>query len=191
LLVTQAGEVLEWRPPERPRRIASFGGKVRRGALLSSKNHVSAVVDDKALIDVNLKVDTRHVRSQSTNTLEGPPTVLRNGELMVMDSQGLILGFDQKGLETWRVATEPGVGAGGVSSLSGLRAPPIIGGKGRVAIARPGLDVAVVSAGGSLLSARGTACPDPESLVPTGPGRLVLVCASGELFGIANAKKRQ
>ena len=191
LLVTGAGEVLEWRPPDAPRRIASFGGKVRTGALLSSKNHVSAVVDDTTLIDVNLKADTRHIRTQGTTTLEGPPTLLRNGELLVMDSQGLILGFSQKGLETWRVATEPGVSPSNSSSLGGLRAPAIVGGQGRVAIARPGLDVAVVSANGSLLSARGTACPDPESLVPAGPARLVLACASGELFGIANGKKRQ
>ncbi len=193
ILVASGGEVLSWKPPEPPRRVASFGGKISRGAALSSDKHVSAVVDEKRLLDVNLKMDTRHIRMQGSSVLEGPPTVLPNGELLVMSRQGLVLGFDRKGLESWRVATEPGVRApgGGGAGLGILRSPPIIGSRKHVAVARPGLDVAIVSANGNLQLAKGTACPDPESLIPTGPSRLVLACSSGQVFGITSGKTGQ
>ncbi|MEZ4223983.1 MAG: PQQ-binding-like beta-propeller repeat protein [Polyangiaceae bacterium] len=187
LLVTTRGDVFGWRPPAAPRRLASFGGRVGGGVALSSPTHVTAVVDGVRLVDVNLKSDTRHIRLQSTTPLQGPPTLLTSGEVLVTTSQGLLLGYDRSGLETWRVATEPALAAAGAASV-GADAPAVIGGSGRVAVARPGLDVALISADGTLVAAPGTACTDPESLVPLAPRRLVLACADGELFGIGSGK---
>jgi hypothetical protein len=182
LVVLAAGDVVEWKPPQEPTVIGSFGGRVEEGAALSSDHHLTAVVDQKRVVDLNLKTATRHVRVESTELLQGPPAIAKNGETRVASYSGLLLGHDRTGAETTRVALEPSpVLGGGAPALVGFAvAPPLVVDDGlKVAFARPGLDVGVVSRDGNVTSVKGAACGDPLAVLPAAKGQLLLACRSG------------
>jgi PQQ-like domain len=185
LVVTQDGDVYEWKPPAEPTKLASFGGKVDEGAALSSPNHVTAVVDHQRVMDLNLTAGTRHVRVESSETLQGPPAILANGETRVASLSGLMLGHDRTGAETTRAALEPPLPGGSIVTPGVANPPPlVVDTRGRVAFARPGLDAGVVLPNGETRSAKGAACGDPAALVPAGPNRMLLACRSGLLIMI-------
>lgn len=182
LIVTERGDVLEWNPPREPTKLGSFGGSVEEGVALSSANHLTAVVDAKRIVDFKLSTKTRHIRAQSTDRLQGPPTILANGETRVASFSGLMLGHDRAGLETARAELEPGSGA----SVPGMFQPPplVVDAMGRVAFVRPGLEAGVVLESGEQKTAAGAACGDPLSLAPAGPNRFVVACRSGLILMI-------
>lgn len=183
LIVALSGDVLEWKPPAEPSKLGSFGGRVDEGAALSSANHVTAVVDHQRVVDLNLTAGTRHLRVVSGELLQGPPAISAGGETRVASFGGLLLGHDQSGAETARAALEPASAAAATPGLGLTGAPPLVlDGKGRVAFARPGLDVGVLLPNGNIVTAPGAACGDPLSLVPAGARRLLLGCRSGLLL---------
>ncbi len=184
LIVTERGDVLEWKPPREPTKLGSFGGRVDEGAALSSANHLTAVVDNERLVDFKLSTKTRHVRAVSTDRLQGPPAILANGESRIASFSGLMLGHDRTGLETARAELEPSSGT--TASVPGMFQPPplVVDEKGRVAFVRPGLDAGVVLESGEQKTAAGAACGDPLSLAPAGPGRFVVACRSGLILMI-------
>jgi hypothetical protein len=178
LAVTERGDVFEWRPPGEPTKLGSFAGRVDEGAALSGPKTVTAVVDHLRLVDLDLETGARTVRVESLEMLQGPPAVLANGETRVASFGGTMLGHDRAGVETARAALEPPGGALGAPPLA--FAPPLwVDPSGRVAYARPGLDVGVLLPSGEPRAAAGAACGDPIALVPAGPQRLVLACRSG------------
>ncbi|MCC6900527.1 MAG: PQQ-binding-like beta-propeller repeat protein [Polyangiaceae bacterium] len=179
LIVTERGDVLEWKPPREPTKLGSFGGRVDEGAALSSPNHLTAVVDHERLVDFKLSSKTRHVRLSSTDRIQGPPAILANGETRLASFAGVLLGHDRTGIETARAELEPSATAG--ASVPGLFLPPplVVDEKGRVAFVRPGLDAGVVLETGESKAAAGAACGDPVALAPAGPGRFVVACRSG------------
>jgi hypothetical protein len=187
VVVGERGNVYVWQPPALPRKVASFAGKVEGGAALSSPRVLTAVVDEHRLVDLDLSTDTRHLRLDGSERLEGPPALLPDGETRVTTWDGLLEGHSKDGHETLRVPLEPlgGVADAGVPSSVGALTPPpppVVDAAGRTAFARPGLDVGVVAASGHIESARGANCPDPVALAPAGPKRLVLVCSTGHVW---------
>lgn len=180
LVVTERGDVFEWKPPAEPTKLGSFGGRLDEGAALSSPNHLAAVVDHQRLVDFNLTTKTRHIRLDSSDLLQGPPAILVSGETRVASFSGLLLGHDRTGIETSRAQLEPTTG-GALPSTPGLSLPPplLVDAEGRVAFVRPGLDAGVVLASGETRSAAGAACGDPLALVPAGKQRMALACRSG------------
>ncbi len=183
LLVLDRGEVLEWKPPASPTKLASFGGRIDEGAALSGPERVMAVVDHERLTDLDLKSATRQVLVSSTDLLQGPPTLLPSGQTRIVTFSGLLLGHDRNGSEVTRVALEPSV-VGTDGGLVGFNpAPPLIAdAKGRVGFVRPGLEVGVVLPSGNIETAAGAACGDPVSVAPAGPQRMLLSCRSGLVF---------
>lgn len=185
LLVTEKGDVLAWKPPEEPTKLGNFGGRVDEGAALSSSNHLTAIVDHERLVDFKLSANTRHIRLDSSERLQGPPAILANGETRVASFSGRMLGHDRTGIEVTRAALEPSSGAGTPSVPGIFQAPPlIVDGKGRVAFVRPGLEAGVVLESGELKAAAGAACGDPLSLSPAGRNRFVVACRSGLILMI-------
>lgn len=185
LIVTEKGDVLEWKPPQEPTKLGSFGGRVDEGAALSSDNHLTAVVDHERLVDFKLSAATRHIRLDSTDRLQGPPAILPSGETRIASFSGLLLGHDRTGIETARAALEPPAGAGMPSVPGIFQAPPlVVDAKGRVAFVRPGLEAGVVLETGEPKLAAGGACGDPLSLSPAGKGRFVVACRSGLILMI-------
>lgn len=179
LIVTERGDVLEWKPPSEPTKLGSFGGRVDEGAALSSPNHLTAVVDHERLVDFKLSTKTRHIRLSSSERLQGPPAILASGETRVATFSGLMLGHDRTGIETARAELEPSTG--GSTAIPGLFLPPplVVDGKGRVVFVRPGLDAGVILESGEPKAAAGAACGDPLALAPAGPQRFLVACRSG------------
>ncbi|MFO0569976.1 MAG: hypothetical protein U0263_30295 [Polyangiaceae bacterium] len=188
LAVSERGDVYEWKPPEEPTKLGSFGGRIDEGAALSSSNHVTAVVDHTRVIDLKLSAGSRHIRVETSELLQGPPTILSNGETRVASFAGLLLGHDRLGAETTRAALEPNSGAS-AGSVPGLTQPPplLVDEKGRVAFVRPELDAGVVLETGEIKSAAGAACGDPISLTAAGKQRFVVACRSGLILMIGAA----
>lgn len=183
LLVLDRGEVLEWKPPASPNKLASFSGRIDEGAALAGPERVTAIVDHQRLCDLDLKTATRTVRVDSADPVQGPPTLLASGETRIVTFSGLMLGHDRSGNETTRIALEPSI-VGSDGGLVGFTpAPPLIAdAQGRIGFVRPGLEAGVVLPNGNLVSASGAACGDPLSLVPAGPKRMLLACRSGLVF---------
>ncbi len=187
VVVGERGNVYAWQPPALPRKLASFAGKVEGGAALSSPRVLTAVVDERRIVDLDLSTDTRHLRLDGSERLEGPPALLKNGETRVTTWDGLLEGHAKDGQETLRVPLEPlgNIADAGVPSSIAAASPsppPLVDAVGRTAFARPGLDIGVVGADGHVESARGASCPDPVALAPAGPKRLVLVCSTGHVW---------
>lgn len=183
LLVLDRGEVYEWKPPALPNKLASFGGRIDESAALTGPERVTAVVDHQRLADLDLKTATRSVRVDSADSIQGPPTLLVNGETRVVTFSGLMLGHDPGGNETTRVALEPSI-VGSDGGLMGFTPAPalIADAQGRIGFVRPGLEVGVVLPNGNLAAATSAACGDPIALVPAGPTRMLLACRSGLVF---------
>jgi len=184
-VVTQRGEVYSWRPPELPKRLGSFGGRVDDGAALSGPTRLTAVVAHTRLVDLSLASGARASRTDGAMALKGPPAVLASGEVRLVSADGALVGYDARGRETLHMALEPpiAVGDSGAPPPSLLSAPPIvIDSEGRVGFVRPGLDAGVVASDGSVSTAKGAACVDPVSIAPAGARRMVVACRSGLLF---------
>jgi hypothetical protein len=187
LLVLDRGDVFEWKPPALPNKLASFGGRLDESATLTGPERVTAVVDHQRLADLDLKTATRTVRVDSADSIQGPPTLMTNGETRVVTFSGLMLGHDRNGNETTRVALEPSI-VGSDGGLMGFTPAPALltDAQGRIGFVRPGLEVGVVLPNGNLVAATGAACGDPIALVPAGPTRMLLACRSGLVFMVGD-----
>ncbi len=192
LVVGERGSVWEWRAGNGPTRLGSFAGRIDGGAALFGLRTLSAVVDKRRVIDLDLATGARHVRLDDTAGLAGPPALTRSGETRLATADGVLLGHDAAGKETARVALEPGAGSlvGSSTAPIDLGAPPIVvDDGGQAAFARPGIDAAVVDATGAVHAASGTACSDPVDVAPAGAGRMLVACRSGLLFLISDTAR--
>lgn len=183
LIVTDRGDVYEWRSGAEPSKLGSFGGGVSGAALHGSR--LIAVVDGKRLVDLDLVTSTRHERVEIPRGLGGPPALGADGSTRVVTLDGLLLAHDRTGKETLRVALEPPtvLGDAGATGFASSASPPVIvDAKGNVGFVRPGLDAGVVDPAGSIHAATGAACLDPVGVTPAGPDRMLLACRSGVVF---------
>lgn len=182
-VVTDRGDVYEWRSGAEPSKLGSFGGGVSGAALHGSR--LIAVVDGKRLVDLDLVTSTRHERVEIPRGLGGPPALGADGSTRVVTLDGLLLAHDRTGKETLRVALEPPtvLGDAGATGFASSASPPVIvDAKGNVGFVRPGLDAGVVDPAGSIHAATGAACLDPVGVTPAGPDRMLLACRSGVVF---------
>jgi len=194
-VVTGRGEVYSWRPPELPKRLGSFGGRIDDGAALSGPAKLTAVVAQTRVVDLSLVSGARANRiGDGLLVFRGPPAIMASGEIRLVSADGQLLGYDAAGRETLRVALEPPVmlGDSGAPPPNLFGAPPVVvDAEGRVGFVRPGLEAGVVTSDGSVSTAKGAACADPVSIAPAGSRRLVVACRSGLLFMLGEAASRQ
>jgi hypothetical protein len=188
LIVTERGEIFGWQPPAEPTELGSFAARVDGAAL--DGDRLSAVVDQKKLVELNLASGTKLQRADVPTGLSGPPALLPGGATRVVTQDGMLLAHDAKGDETLRVALEPPslIGDAGATVVSASNASPplIVDAKGRVGFVRPGLDAGTVDSAGNVRAAAGAACIDPVGVAPAGSGRMVLACRSGVVFLIGD-----
>jgi len=183
VVVTRDGAVLGWAPPSPLSEIGSLGGNPSGGAVLVSDDTLVSVVDSRRLVALDLLSGVRRLLvPEAKLSFDGPPAVAADRQTLVVSWDGLLLRHDRKGRETLRLALEPTdltLDGGVPAARSGDGAPLLVGRDGRIGFARPGLDVGVVGPSSSVQTAAGAACVTPASLVPAGPGRMVLACRSG------------
>jgi hypothetical protein len=188
LLVTERGDVHAWHPPAEPRKLGSFAGRVDGAAV--ARGRMTAVVDQRRLVDLELGTGLRSERAQAPGGLSGPPALLADGSSRTVSLDGLLLIHDARGNETERVALEPAtlLGDAGVSlfGIAGVSPAVIVDLEQRVGFVRPGLDAGIVDASGTLRAAKGAACLDPIGVAPAGPARMVLACRSGVVYLIGD-----
>jgi hypothetical protein len=188
LLVTERGEVHSWHPPAEPSRLGSFAGRIDGVAL--ARGRLTAVVDQKKLVDLELSTGLRSERTEPPGGLAGPPALSADGTSRTLTPDGLLLAHDAKGNETVRVALEPAsqLGDGGSAIFGGAGGSPpvIVDDQRRVGFVRPGLDAGIVDPSGTIRAAKGAACLDPIGVAPAGSARMVLACRSGVVYMIGD-----
>lgn len=208
LFTTETGSVYSFRAPGAPHKLGSFGGSVKKGAVLADARTLLAVVDNRRLVALDLPTGTTHVRASATplSFLDGPVTLgpaARGGLTLVALQSGLLLGLDAAGNEKLRVALEkpPSIDAG-APSVGGVGGAPGGGGTvgffgpielkpspplivdptGSVGFARINGRVGVVGPEGSIALAGERVCGTPIGVVPAGNKRMLLACRDGGVW---------
>lgn len=212
LFTTESGSVFLWRPPGAPRKLGSFGGVPRRGAMLADGRTLVAVVDTRRVVGLDLLTGTTQVRASgypgalfdSPAALapeaidRGPLAQMGPGVALVTVQTGLLLGLDGAGNERARLSLDKpppallGVLGGAVGGPGGATffgtaefkpSPPlIVDAQGRVGFARANGRVGVVGPDGALSLAGERVCLTPIAVVPAGEKRMLLVCRDGGLW---------
>jgi hypothetical protein len=183
----ESGTVFEWTTLGSLVARGDFGGRVEDTLTAVSRERLAAVVDRERLVelDLNQRSSYTYALDAAAGTISAP-AASRAGKLFVVTAQGLLLGYHKSGTEALRIMLDPTLGP---SSAMPQRTgpPPVIDRAGRFAVVRSALDPALVESDGTLRFVSGAACAEPVSLVPLSAGRLVLACASGDLWIIGEA----
>jgi hypothetical protein len=205
LFTTETGAVYSFRPPGLPRKLGSFGGLAKKGAVLVDARTLLAVVENRRIVALDLPTGTTHVRASAAplGFFDGPVTLgpaSRGGLALVAHQSGLLLGFDAAGNEKLRLALEkpppaPDAGAPGASGgvmggsigffgpIELKPSPPlIVDPAGSIGFARVNGRVGVVGPEGNLALAGERVCSAPIGVVPAGDKRMLLACRDGGVW---------
>ncbi|MEO7331811.1 MAG: hypothetical protein ABI193_24760, partial [Minicystis sp.] len=212
LFTTESGSAFLWRPPGSPRKLGSFTGVPRRGALLADGRTLVAVVDTRRVVGLDLLTGTTHVRATGfpgnffdspaalapSDIARGPLAQMGPGVALVTVQTGLLLGLDAAGNERVRLSLDkppPAIlgvlggtvgGPGGASFFGAAEfkpSPPlIVDADGRLGFARANGRVGVVGPDGAVSLAGERVCLTPVAVVPAGDKRMLLVCRDGGLW---------
>lgn len=139
LVTTASGAVYSFKPPGAPRKIGSFGGSVRKGAVRADERTLYAVVDGRRIVALDIPTGSTHTRASAGLLLGGfdaPVAVGTGGTVFTGAYAGLVLSFDASGGEKLRVPIDPTLtlltpDAGAPApSASPMSPPPYPGGPG-------------------------------------------------------------
>ncbi|MEZ4301792.1 MAG: hypothetical protein R3B70_43055 [Polyangiaceae bacterium] len=139
LVTTASGAVYSFKPPGSPRKVGTFGGAVRKGAVRGDDRTLYAVVDNRRIVALDIPTGTTHTRATAGLLLGGfdaPVAVGPGGTAVTAAYAGLVLSFDSSGGEKLRVSIDPSLSLGTpdagapASSTSPLSPPPYPGGPG-------------------------------------------------------------
>lgn len=120
LFTTESGSAFLWRPPGAPRKLGSFGGVPRRGAMLADGRTLVAVVDTRRVVGLDLLTGTTHVRASGypgalfdspaalapDGIQRGPLAQMGPGVALITVQTGLLLGLDGAGNERVRLSLD-------------------------------------------------------------------------------------
>lgn len=132
LVTTASGAVYSFKPPGAPRKIGTFGGSVRKGAVRADERTLYAVVDNRRIVALDIPTGSTHTRASAGLLLGGfdaPVAVGPGGTAVTGAYAGLVLSFDSSGAEKLRVSIDPslsliGPDAGAPAPSVGPMAPP-------------------------------------------------------------------
>lgn len=139
IVTTASGAVYSFKPPGAPRKVGSFGGSVRKGAVRADDRTLYAVVDNRRIVALDIPTGSTHTRASAGLLLGGfdaPVAVGPGGTAVTGAYAGLILSFDASGTEKARVSIDPSLSLGTpdagapAPSTSPLSPPPYPGGPG-------------------------------------------------------------
>jgi hypothetical protein len=193
LATGETGAVYVFRPPASPRKVASFGGALRRGAAMLDGRTLLGVVGGRSVVGLDLPTGLTHVRMSDSGlgAYDEPVAVHPKGLALATTFTGLLVGADAAGNEKLRVALEKGAAqavvdpaASGFFGSGEQRPSPalLVDADGRIAFARQGGRVGVVSPEGGVSVGGERMCSAPVALLPAGDDRMVLACREGTVW---------
>jgi outer membrane protein assembly factor BamB len=191
---TDTGSVYLARPPAFAAKVGSFGGDPGPGGAASDKDTLVAVVDHNRIVALDLRTgNARRLATPADLLLDGPVTLGTASAVMATTLSGLLVAFSPDGAEIRRTvldarAISPITAAGTVNLAAISESPPLVtDAAGRVAFARVGGRVGVLSPDGTLAEIDQAHCAAPVALAPAGKGRLVVACRNGSVLMLGDA----
>jgi hypothetical protein len=185
-MLGEDGSVFRWDLDSAPRAIASFGTRSRH-LVLSPSGELYANVGRSSFGALDPRQNEVSERiGLEPESFAAASTVLRDGSILLVTRQGLLLGYDRAGSEKFQVALQaPGtLGPAGSDFLA-----PIADANCTLAVAGESLSATLISRDGTVKPVREAICLTPIGLVPAGAGRLLLSCSSGALWAIGENPK--
>jgi len=208
LVTTGSGAVYTFKPPGAPRKIGSFGGSVRKGAVRVDDRTLLAVVDGRRIVALDIPTGTTQTRATAGLLLGGfdaPVAVGPGGAAVTGAFAGLILSFDASGNEKLRVSIDPSssltpaaptaspyapppypggpgssFGSGTFPTMDMRPSPPVlVDADGRVAFVRANGRAGILAPDGNMTTLSERVCGRPVSIQPAGPKKVVISCEEG------------
>jgi hypothetical protein len=176
LATTDSGKVVRWSPDAAPRVVARLGGLPTTTAALSGRT-LAAVVDGHRLVLLDVLAGTTTALDVS-GTLDAP-SIGPAGTIVIGTSAGTVLTLSPEGRELSHVSLPPMP----ATSLPASDPPFLVDDEARVAFARSGGDVGVITAGNVALADE-RACATPIGLGEAN-GRLFVSCRDGVVAAYA------
>lgn len=187
LLVDDKGVVRAWTPGKPPRRVGAFGSPPDASPARDGDTLV-AVVRGAGLVSVDLRrgTSTPRVTPPSGALLLGPPSLTRNGELVLgLATTGRLaaLRVDRAGAEVSRVALAVLAASGADAGTAALERPPFpapfVDAAGAFVFAAPDGRVGIADGAGVASSEPLCATSRGIAALAPAPGGVVVVCEDG------------
>jgi hypothetical protein len=194
LATTDSGAVYSFRPPNLPRRIGSFGGVVRRGAVLEGTRTLLAIVGGKSLVglDVRTGLTSTRIGDAGLGSFDEPVALHPRGFAIVTLASGLLFGVDSAGNEKMHALLDKGSTDQMPPAFFGTGdarpSPPVVVDQaGNVAFVRFGGRVGIVRPDGTVLVTSERLCNNPIGLQPAGDRKLVVACRDGTIWMLGSS----
>ncbi|MBK9258278.1 MAG: hypothetical protein IPM54_00395 [Polyangiaceae bacterium] len=194
LATTDSGAVYVFRPPNAPRRIGTFGGPVRRGAVLEGKRTLLAIVGGKSLVGLDVPTGLTHTRigDVGLGSFDEPVALHPRGFTIVTFASGLLFGVDSAGNEKMRAILDKGstdqIPAAFFGTGDARPSPPVVVDEaGHVAFVRHSGRVGIVRPDGTVAITSERLCNNPIGLQPAGDRKLVVACRDGTIWMLGSS----
>lgn len=171
------------------KKVGTLGGDPGdAGASTSDGRTIVAVIDTQRIVALDLRTGEPETRLTVTDqSLHGPVVFGKANALVLVTFAGLLLSIEPAGIRKTALDVRGDsllTDAGKVDFASLEDTPaPVTDDEGRVAFARIGARVGVVSADGAIAMVSAPAC-SPAALAPAGVRRLVVGCRDGTILMI-------
>jgi len=189
IATAESGAVYVFRPPNAPRRMGTFGGPVRRGAVLEGKRTLLAIVGGKSLVGLDVPTGLTHTRigDVGLGSFDEPIALHPRGFAIVTLASGLLFGVDSAGTEKMRALLDKGLSDQIPAAFFGTGdarpSPPVVVDEaGHVAFVRHSGRVGVVRPDGTVAITSERLCNNPIGLQPAGDRKLVVACRDGTIW---------
>jgi PQQ-like domain len=170
--------------------LSSLGGDPgEAGASTSDGRTIVAVIDAQRLVAFDLRTGAAQTRFSVTDqSLHGPIVFGKSDAMVLITFAGVLLdlrstGIHRTALDTRADTLLTDAGKVDLASLDDSP-PPITDLEGRVAFARVGGRVGVVSPDGAVGIVSAPVCSSPAALAPAGSRKLVVACRDGAILMI-------
>lgn len=194
LATTDSGAVYSFRPPNLPRRIGSFGGVVRRGAVLEGTRTLLGIVGGKTLVGLDIPTGLTSTRMGDfgLGSYDEPIALHPRGFAIVTLASGLLFGVDSAGNEKMRALLDKGstdqVPAAFFGTGDARPSPPIVvDDAGNVAFVRHSGRVGIVRPDGTVVVTSERLCNNPIGLQPAGDRKLLVACRDGTIWMLGSS----
>ncbi len=189
LATTETGAVYSFHPPSAPRRVGTFGGPIRRGAVLEGSRTLLAIVGGKSLVGLDVPTGLTHTRigDVGLGSFDEPVALHPRGFALVTLASGLLFGVDAAGNEKMRALLDKTSGEPIPVAFFGTGdarpSPPlVVDDAGRVAFVRHTGRVGIVRTDGTVAVVSERICSNPIALQPAGDEKLVIACRDGTIW---------